>query len=589
MAYSVSNRYKEIIYSGGANHKAILKINGTEIPNRQIESIEISDPLIDVEQKIFYIGQFASKQLIIKFKNTDNIPIEGNVDLSIATLVDDSWEEVPIGKFLIETNTEDYYNNNKLTCLDYAVKMKTNCDFSSLIVAEDGTITPVSLESLLIWICNHYGVELGSYPETNKDYLISTYDSTLSGKYYISLIAELMASNAHFGRDGALHIIPVKQAPIERINATKSKSFTKTSSYTISKVIFDDGTRKKEVGTDENNTLFIRSENMFVLDDYESLIENIYNDINGLTITSLKTENYGDVSLDCWDLITYELDDEEYTTIHNSKIVYQQTIMGTNDVSIPTETQTSTTNIYDADDKTKIRKIQTQVNQVDGSLKIIAQEVDGQNQKLASFEVEVEKIESLTSKTDVIENNLDDIEGKFDEYVPNSEFVTVTTKVQELQQGTYSKTQVQEIIEGTYEDENGNKIAVRSVSTENGVFDKEGMHYAKTDENGNIISPTMSMINEKGLSIEAGKGKVTEDGADFETSAEDLLYAGYVDADKIAENPILEDFEGQSVVYSENSVVNNFFSFGGVSRLQKYSEEVDGKMRNGAGFFYIGE
>lgn len=589
MAYSVSNRYKEIIYSGGANHKAILKINGTEIPNRQIESIEISDPLIDVEQKIFYIGQFASKQLIIKFKNTDNIPIEGNVDLSIATLVDDSWEEVPIGKFLIETNTEDYYNNNKLTCLDYAVKMKTNCDFSSLIVAEDGTITPVSLESLLIWICNHYGVELGSYPETNKDYLISTYDSTLSGKYYISLIAELMASNAHFGRDGALHIIPVKQAPIERINATKSKSFTKTSSYTISKVIFDDGIRKKEVGTDDNNTLFIRSENMFVLDDYESLIENIYNDINGLTITSLKTENYGDVSLDCWDLITYELDDEEYTTIHNSKIVYQQTIMGTNDVSIPTETQTSTTNIYDADDKTKIRKIQTQVNQVDGSLKIIAQEVDGQNQKLASFEVEVEKIESLTSKTDVIENNLDDIEGKFDEYVPNSEFVTVTTKVQELQQGTYSKTQVQEIIEGTYEDENGNKIAVRSVSTENGVFDKEGMHYAKTDENGNIISPTMSMINEKGLSIEAGKGKVTEDGADFETSAEDLLYAGYVDADKIAENPILEDFEGQSVVYSENSVVNNFFSFGGVSRLQKYSEEVDGKMRNGAGFFYIGE
>jgi hypothetical protein len=589
MAYSVSDRYKEIIYSGGANHKAILKINGTEIPNRQIESIEISDPLIDVEQKIFYIGQFASKQLIIKFKNTDNIPIEGNVDLSIATLVNDSWEEVPIGKFLIETNTEDYYNNNKLTCLDYAVKMKTNCDFSSLIVAEDGTITPVSLESLLTWICNHYGVELGSYPETNKDYLISTYDSTLSGKYYISLIAELMASNAHFGRDGALHIIPVKQAPIERINATKSKSFTKTSSYTISKVIFDDGIRKKEVGTDDNNTLFIRSENMFVLDDYESLIENIYNDINGLTITSLKTENYGDVSLDCWDLITYELDDEEYTTIHNSKIVYQQTIMGTIDVSIPTETQTSTTNIYDADDKTKIRKIQAQVNQVDGRLKITAQEVDGQNEKLASFEVEVEKIESLTSKTDVIENNLDNIEGKFDEYVPNSEFVTVTTKVQELQQETYSKTQVQEIIEGTYEDENGNKIAVRSVSTENGVFDKEGMHYAKTDENGNIISPTMSMINEKGLSIEAGKGKVTEDGADFETSAEDLLYAGYVDADKIAENPILEDFEGQSVVYSENSVVNNFFSFGGVSRLQKYSEEVEGTMRNGAGFFYIGE
>lgn len=589
MAYSVSNKYKETIYSGGAEHKAILKINGIEIPNRQIESIEISDPLIDNQQQIFYIGQFASKQLTIKFKNTEGIPIEGNVELSIATLVDESWEEVPIGKFLIETNTEDYFNNNKLTCLDYAVKMKTSCDYSSLIMDAEGTITPITIESLLIWICNHYGVELGSYPEINKDYLISTYDNTLSGKYYISLIAELMASNAHFGRDGALHIIPVKQSPIERRNATKSKSFTKTSSYTISKVIFDDGTRKKEVGTDDNDTLFIRSENMFVLDDYESLIENIYNAINGVTITSLKTENYGDPSLDCWDLITYELDEEEYTTIHNVKLEYQQTIMGTVDVSIPTENQVSTTNIYDSDDKTKIRKIQTQVNQVDGSLKIIAQETTENSSKLASFEVEVDKIEGLTSKTDVIANNVDEMSDKFDEYVPNSEFLTVTTQVQELQQGTYSKDQIKEIIEGTYTDENGNVIAVKSISTENGIFDKDGMHYAKTDEEGNIISPTMSMINEKGLTIEAGKGKITEEGAEFETSAKDLLYAGYVDAEKIAENEALKDFEGQSVVYSENSVVNNFFSFGGISRLQTYSEEVGGITRKGAGFFYIGD
>ena len=589
MAYSVSEEYKNVIYSGGAKHKAKLTINGIEIPNSQIESIEISDPLIDIQQKIFYLGQFASKQLIIKFKNTDGIPIEGNVDLSILTMVNDSWEEVPIGKFLIETNTEDYYTNNKLTCLDYAVKMKTNCDYSSLIVAEDGTITPITLENLLIWICGHYGVELGTYPNTNKDCLISTYDNTLSGKYYISLIAEIMGSNAHFGRDGALHIIPIKQSPSATINALKSKSFTSTSSYTISKVIFDDGTRKVELGNDNNNTLFVRTENMFVLDNYEDLVANIYESVKDVRIDSIKVENYGDVSLDSWDFINYSLDEEQYVTLNNNKIVYQQNIMSTVETLIPTENQVSTTNIYDADDKTKIRKIQTQVNQVDGSLKIIAQEVDGQNEKLANFEIEVGKIESLTSKTDVIANNVDEMSGKFDDYVPNSEFVTVTTQVQELQQGTYSKEQIKEIIEGTYTDENGNVIAVKSVSTENGIFDKDGMHYAKTDEDGNIVSPTMSLINEKGLSIEAGKGKITEEGADFETSAEDLLYAGYVDAEKIAENEALKYFEGQSVVYSENSVVNNFFSFGGISRLQKYSEEVDGKMRHGAGFFYIGE
>lgn len=562
MAYNVSEEYKQIIYGGGATHKAILTINGIEIPNSQIESIEISDPLIDIQQKIFYLGQFASKQLIIKFKNIDGIPIEGDVELSIATLVNDVWEEIPIGKFLIETNTEDYYTNNKLTCLDYAVKMKTNCDFSSLIVAEDETITPISLETLLIWICNHYGVELGTYPETNKDYLISTYDNTLSGKYYISLIAELMASNAHFGRDGALHIIPIKSTPIERINALKSKSFTKTSSYTISKVVYDDGTRKVELGNDDNDVLFIRSENMFVLDEHETLINNIYEAVNGLKIDSLKIENYGDVSLDCWDLITYELDDEEYTTIHNSKIVYQQTIMGTIDVSIPTENQVSTTNIYDADDKTKIRRIQSQVNQVDTSLKIVAEETNETNSQVSSLQLSLGNIETVVSNTKT------EISEELDNYATQENLTTITNTVTQLQTDTYTKTEINTKLT------DGSVTKVRTIS---GTFDEDGMHYEKTG------AETSSTINEKGVTVEDATGYANND----------LLYAGYVDEAKSKENPRLTDLRGQTVVYTKNSVVDNYFIMGSYSRMEDYEEEVeqdDGTtiVKKGTGVFYLG-
>lgn len=376
MAYSVSNRYKEVIYSGGAVNEAKLIINGTEIPNRQIESIEISDPFFDNTSNTFYLGQFVSKQITIKFKNTDGIPIEGNVELSISTLVDDVWEEVPIGKFLIETNNEDYYKYSKLTCLDYAVKLKTNCDFSSLVQKEDGTITPVTLENLLKWICEHYEIELGTYPNTNKDYLISTYDNSLSGKYYVSLIAELMGSNAHFGRDGKLYIIPIKQSSKATINALRSKTFSKTSSYTISKVVFDDGVRLVEKGTDDNNTLFIRSDNFFVLDNHEELITNIYNSVNGTKIDSLKTENNGDVSLDCFDLVTYTLGDETYTTFYNNKTMYQQVIMNTVETSIPTETQQKTTNVVGDDINPKLRKVYAKINQVEGSIELVSEKVD---------------------------------------------------------------------------------------------------------------------------------------------------------------------------------------------------------------------
>ena len=408
MAYSVSEEYKRVIYSGGAVHKAILTINGIEISNSQIESIEISDPLIDNQQKFFYLGQFASKQLIIKFKNTDGIPVEGNVELSIGTLVNEEWEIVPIGKFLIETNTEDYYTNSKLTCLDYAVKMKSNCDFSSLIVADDGKITPITLENLLKWICQHYGVELGEYPNINKDYLVSTYDTTMSGKYYISLIAELMASNAHIGRDGKLYIIPIKQSSREQINALKSELFNTTSTYTISKVIFDDGIRKVEKGNDEKNTLFIRNDNMFVLENVEELINNIYQSVNGIRIDSVKTKNYGDVSLDPFDFVTYTLDENSYVTLYNNKITYQQTLMGTVETVIPTETQTSTTNVYDTtDEKGKIRKIQTQVNQVDASLKIVAQETDEANEKISTLTISLDEIRGEVSNTTEVVGDLE--------------------------------------------------------------------------------------------------------------------------------------------------------------------------------------
>ena len=557
MAYKVSEEYKNIIYSGGAVHKAILTINGIEIPNNQIQSIEISDPLIDNQQKIFYLGQFASKQIIIKFKNIDGIPIEGNVELSIGTLINDEWEIVPIGKFLIETNTENYYTNNKLTCLDYAVKMKSNCDYSELINDEEGNVTPISLESLLIWICNHYGVELGTYPETNKDYLISTYDSTLSGKYYISLIAELMGSNAHFGRDGKLYIIPIKQSSTEQINALKSKSFNSTSTYTISKVIFDDGTRKVELGNDDNNTLFIRNDNLFVLDEHEALINNIYESVKGTRIDSIAVENYGDVSLDCFDIITYQLEEETYLTLHNSKITYEQVLMGKIETIIPTENQTSTTNQFDGNADSKIRRIQSQVNQLDGSLKIIAEESSETNKLVSELEVSVEGISNTVSQTSTnLENTKQELINELNNKASADELVTITNEVTKLQTSTSETIKIVEDIQT-----NG----VSQVRTENSfTFDKDGLHL---EEEG---AKTNSTLNNKGLDVQDAQG-----------SKQDLLYAGYVDEEKAKDNNgKLEKYEGQTIVYSENMWVDRYFMIGTHSRLEDFED--------GTGVFYLG-
>lgn len=192
-----------------------------------------------------------------------------------------------------------------------------------------------------------------------------------------------------------------------------------------------------------------------------------------------------------------------------------------------------------------------------------------------SFEETKQGFEAqVKSNTTLIEEAYATLDGKFADYAPKTTTTEIEKSVKQIQTDTYTKTDVQKIVTGSFFDDEGNEVKVTKVETTSGKFDEDGMHYAKTD------APTNSTINYKGLTVEEG----TESGA----NAKDLLYAGYVDQEKIDENAALEEFAGQSVVYSENSVVNQYFVLSGISRMQKYSEEVDGETKTGVGFYYIG-
>lgn len=408
MAYNVSDKYREVIYSGDAQNTAKLTINGTTIPTSNIKKITISSPMYDSSQKTFSLGNFISQQVTIEFRNIDNVPIEGQVHLEIGTKVDNEYEYVPIGDFIIESNPEDFYKKCKLTCLDKAVLMKSNVDYSSIV--------PTTVETLLKWLCTYFNIEIGTYPNINRDVTINVYDNTLSGKQYISYIAEMMGGNAKIGRDGKLYIIPLKGEPVVTINAKKSKSFTKGEIYEISRVVYESTISKFEYGEDTKNTLYIRQDNMFLTKTEE--VEAIYNSVVGTKICSLKTENYGDVSLDSWDYIKYTLGEEEYITYNSNTITYQMNIASKVEVSIPTKNQQETTNVVGGNDKEKIRRIETNINQIEGTITILNEEIDGQNKKIAEIEITNEQIQQSVTKA---EESIVELQKAVEVFVPTLE------------------------------------------------------------------------------------------------------------------------------------------------------------------------
>lgn len=203
MAYSVSNNYRTIVYSGGAIYDCELKFNNVQVPNEQISSIKISSPIIDTTSEtgsMFHIGTFISKSLEIKFRNLDGLDVTANpiIDLRIGMYtketytclgtesgnyyfeyenikykftmptveendilvfdiytkklyLDDTeitltivseittetlltlnqyYEYVPIGRFLIDELDENYQKTCTITCMDYAIKFKPQLDIS---------------------------------------------------------------------------------------------------------------------------------------------------------------------------------------------------------------------------------------------------------------------------------------------------------------------------------------------------------------------------------------------------------------------------------------------------------------------------
>lgn len=530
----VSNKFRPTIYSGEANHIAILTIGETTIPNENIKSIKLSNPIIDKTNDTFYIGTFISKQLEVEFYNADELDLTGQVHLSIGTYIDNGfvltedtefiedktyyeyiddeyieydgdregsphdldlyeedgdYEMLNIGYFNIETSPEDYYKNAKIVALDNGVKFKPNVDYSSamdykyfettdemyiankeyyslidnnyvlLIVGTDYNVGDeivsttyersiaklVSCEKLLIWLCDYYDVELGTYPDINNDIEISTYDNSVSGKQYISYIAEIMGGNAQIGRDGRLYIIPFKRTPSVQINATEGKSWEIKDKYEITGITYFDALRDIPFssGDDTGNILYIRSDNPFVVGDNEEsaeIIQNIYDELVGTTIYNLKCENYADYSLDSWDFIEYlletyvltedttfeqgktyyeyiddvyiEYEDERtgnpnelglyeieivtYQTINDNEFTYAMTIMGKVEVSIPNKQIEKTTNTIEGSERTKFNILKTIIDQQQNEIRIIT----GQSDKLES------QINTLTASQQGLQNDL---------------------------------------------------------------------------------------------------------------------------------------------------------------------------------------
>lgn len=578
MAYNLAtDKIREIIYSGGAVYDCRLYFNDSLIPAEQISDIKISSPIIDASASagtMFHIGTFISQQITIKFRNLNGLDLTSNpkIYLEIGIEVDGEFIYIPIGHYLIDELAENYQSTCEIVCLDYAIKFKPNVDISAFL-NEEGYILASDLFERL---CEHFGVEAGTYPSTNNDKKIYFYDSTLSGKNYIGFLAELFGGNAKIDRDGKCIIIPLKNdnAPIE-IDALTGKKFEVGETYELTRVCYDNGKLKFEAdkyvvsvdvlpteeidtgayyyltpemkyytyvseewveATDLKNTLYLRQENLFITQKED--VDNIFNAVNGFKVINVSCEHRGDITLDSWDNLKYTTDKGEYYTLNNNEVTFNGVCMSKVDVNIPAGKKAETTNIINPSTEAMIKRIQTIVNEVEGNVTTVVTKTSKMEQQIKDTDA---KIDSTKAE---IEGNIEDVYAKKNEVVTTTELTKLVQDEAKVLIEAY-KTEVTD-------------DGVKKVDTKTGyTFDTEGLKINKKD------AKTSTKLDEKGLDVIDATGSTNES----------LLFAGF------------DEETGESIVRSKNMRVEKYLVIGKNSRMEDY---VDEKGRQGTGMFWIG-
>lgn len=292
--YTVSNKYKQVIYSGDAKHKLFLYFKGHEVEdaNTKVEYVKVKANILSNGEERFSLDNFVSKQVEIKIHDINTEDILEPITVSIGTLVDNNYEIVPIGifnlseaptkdgnvttiklrdnsvKFDVPYNAEDIiksqyeittdsnyqlnkeyfnYNNNIYTLLVAGTDYEYGEEITGIVYQRKNYATMLQI---LQDICNKCGVELETNSFINDDTTVSVWDNSITARQYIMWIAEKAGSIATISRTGTLQLIQIDDNLVTYdLDANLIESFTESDRFIISRVVYEDAIRKFEYGT----------------------------------------------------------------------------------------------------------------------------------------------------------------------------------------------------------------------------------------------------------------------------------------------------------------------------------------------------
>ncbi len=389
MAYYTTQRYKDNIYSENAEHSLEIKFGDIIIDNDFIRDFSLDDDVF--VNKCFSLGSATICKIKLTLDNDIDLPLKMSSRLNITYKLlfdDETTEKIPLGTFIV-TKVEnkndfetEYILNDKMFLFDVPY------DASQYI--------PCTRYQLLKHICEDIGVPLENSYIINGSKNVEVYDSNLTARNYLSYISERACGYAKLIRD-KLKIVSFEDlTPIE-IPQTTVSEYTQDEVKIVTKVVYANGSQLFEAGNENGYIVYLDSNSIFTCTQEE--IDAIFNALNGLQFQSSNLQMWGDPSIDTGDLIKIG----NMQTFAQKKWRFGNGFYGSylsdlSGISSKDSTQKIST-------KTKIKKLQSTLDEHEGKFKVISQEQDNLDGRLSTIELDLDNISASVSKTEEIVNS----------------------------------------------------------------------------------------------------------------------------------------------------------------------------------------
>ena len=399
----------------------IIKVNNIDISSRLISFKTLNE----MNSDSLLIGNAVCKKLELKLDNHDG---ELTPLLDYPFFVSYS-ENKALGKFNVYEKPEKYTGELSLSLYDNMYFL--NQRFDSKLDYVIGTTIKEQLDEMnliLETLDSSVQIDYSTLSESILNKVIQWCDNTIFMRNYIGWIAELDGGNAFVSEDGLIVFRPLGNAVYDTIDI---ESYEKGELVVITRVCFDDGILKLEVGESVGNTLYLSSNNAYV--DSETDLSPLLIKYQGLSFYSIKDVKMANIeNLYLTDLVNY-----------NNEFIFMplsvDEIYSGGQYSIATiNGEVNTINqeivINKVDPTTRIRRIQTIVDQNSQSLSLLAQDLDEEKKKISQIKLDLDGITSTVSNS-ATKGDLEDLKETIVEQTDEKWSVTAS-KVDEMEKVT---------------------------------------------------------------------------------------------------------------------------------------------------------